>query len=64
MRRLSDPERIVLLHVVQLGLSQDEAAYVLRMPLGTVKSHTRRGKEKLRALLADWQQTSPEELGS
>lgn len=64
MRRLSDPERIVLLHVVQLGLSQDEAAYVLRMPLGTVKSHTRRGKEKLRALLGDWQQTSPEELGS
>lgn len=55
MRRLSATEQDVLLHVVQLGLSHDEAAYVLAMPLGTVKSHARRGKDKLRALLADWQ---------
>lgn len=64
MRRLSAPEQVVLLHVVQLGLSHDEAAYVLAMPLGTVKSHTQRGKAKLRALLADWQVTSQEEGGS
>jgi RNA polymerase sigma-70 factor (ECF subfamily) len=54
MQHLSASERIVLLHCVQLGLSQSDTAYVLRMPLGTVKSHTNRGKEKLRALLADW----------
>ncbi|MBX9634804.1 MAG: hypothetical protein K2X44_07460 [Magnetospirillum sp.] len=41
MRRLSAPEQDVLLHVVQLGLSHDEAAYVLAMPPGTVKSHTK-----------------------
>lgn len=64
MRRLSIDEQTVLLHVVQLGLSHDEAAYVLAMPLGTVKSHARRGKDKLRALLADWQAASQEELGS
>ena len=64
MRRLSATEQIVLLHVVQLGLSHDEASYVLAMPLGTVKSHTRRGKAELRALLADWQATSQEERGS
>ena len=64
MRRLSAPEQIVLLHVVQLGLSDNEAAYVLAMPLGTVKSHARRGKDKLRALLADWQVKSEEERGS
>lgn len=64
MRRLSAPEQVVLLHVVQLGLSHDEAAYVLAMPLGTVKSHTQRGKAKLRTLLADWQVTSQEEGGS
>lgn len=64
MRRLSAPEQTVLLHVVQLGLSDNEAAYVLAMPLGTVKSHARRGKDKLRALLADWQVTSQEERGS
>lgn len=64
MRRLSATEQMVLLHVVQLGLSHDEAAYVLKMPLGTVKSHTKRGKAKLRALLADWLATSQEERGS
>lgn len=61
MLSLSTTEQIVLTHVVQLGLSHDEAAYVLAMPLGTVKSHTNRGKTKLRALLADWQTTSQEE---
>lgn len=64
MRRLSAPEQSVLLHVVQLGLSHDEAAYVLAMPLGTVKSHARRGKAKLRAVLGDSQVTRPEEGGS
>lgn len=55
MLSLSPAEQEVLLHCVQLGLSHDEAAYVLAMPLGTVKSHMLRGKAKLRALLADWQ---------
>lgn len=60
MHRLSATEQIVLTHVVQLGLSHDEAAYVLAMPLGTVKSHTNRGKARLRALLVDWQIASQE----
>lgn len=64
MRRLSATEQEVLLHVVQLGLSHDEAAYVLAMPLGTVKSHMNRGKARLRALLADWQVTSQEGHGT
>ena len=64
MRRLSAAEHEVLLHVVQLGLSHDEAAYVLAMPLGTVKSHMNRGKARLRALLADWQVTSQEGHGT
>jgi RNA polymerase sigma factor (sigma-70 family) len=58
MDRLSAAEQAVLLHVAQLGLSHEEAAYVLAMPLGTVKSHARRGKDKLRAMLADWQAPS------
>ncbi len=64
MRRLSATEQEVLLHVVQLGLSHEEAAYVLAMPLGTVKSHMNRGKARLRALLADWQITSQEGRGT
>lgn len=61
MQHLSSAERAVLLHCVQLGLSHSDAAYVLSMPLGTVKSHAARGKEKLRALLADWREPSQEE---
>jgi RNA polymerase sigma-70 factor (ECF subfamily) len=55
MRRLSPAEQTVLLHCVQLGLSHEEAAYVLAMPLGTVKTHATRGKAKLQNWLSIWQ---------
>lgn len=61
MQQLSAAEQAVLLHCVQMGLSHSDASYVLAMPLGTVKSHAARGKEKLRTLLADWQGTPQEE---
>lgn len=61
MRRLSAAEQAVLLHCVQLGLSHDEAAYALAMPLGTVKTHATRGKAKLKTWLDAWRQTSREE---
>jgi len=54
LRRLSGAEQAVLLHCVQLGLSHEEAAFVLAMPLGTVKSHATRGKAKLKSWLAAW----------
>ena len=56
MRRLSPAEQVVLLHCVQLGLSHEEAAYVLAMPLGTVKTHATRGKAKLQNWLSVWQE--------
>ncbi len=55
MQQLSAGEQQVLLHCVQMGLSHEEAAYMLGMPLGTVKTNATRGKAKLRALLEDWQ---------
>lgn len=55
MQRLSVAEQAVLLHCIQLGLSHEEASYVLGMPLGTVKTHAMRGKAKLKAWLTDWQ---------
>lgn len=61
MRLLSTAEQVVLLHCVQLGLSHEEAAYVLSMPLGTVKTHATRGKAKLKVLLAAWRQAGYEE---
>ena len=61
MRHLSTAEQTVLLHCVQLGLSHEEAAYVLEMPLGTVKTHATRGKAKLKAWLAAWHDAANKE---
>jgi RNA polymerase sigma-70 factor (ECF subfamily) len=61
VRCLSTAEQAVLLHCVQLGLSHEEAAYVLTMPLGTVKTHAMRGKAKLKTRLAAWRETVDEE---
>jgi RNA polymerase sigma-70 factor (ECF subfamily) len=61
MQCLSRAEQTVLLHCVQLGLSHEEAAYVLAMPRGTVKTHATRGKAKLRARLAAWREVVSEE---
>jgi RNA polymerase sigma-70 factor (ECF subfamily) len=54
MRRLSEKQRSALLYCVQLGLSHEEAAEILDMPLGSVKTHVARGKLKLRELLRAW----------
>jgi len=51
MRRISAAERATLTLCYALGHSNEEAAAILEMPLGTVKSHILRGREKLRALL-------------
>lgn len=64
LRRLSAPEQAVLLHCAQLGLSHAEAAYVLAMPLGTVKTHALRGKAKLKTWLATWREAAGEEEAS
>jgi RNA polymerase sigma factor (sigma-70 family) len=61
MRHLSSAEQAVLLHCVQLGLSHEEAAYVLAMPLGTVKTHATRGKAKLKTWLSAWHEAAGEE---
>lgn len=64
MRRLSAAEQSVLLHCVQMELSHEEAAYVLAVPLGTVKTHAMRGKAKLKTWLAAWHETADEEQTS
>jgi RNA polymerase sigma factor (sigma-70 family) len=61
MQHLSAAEQAVLLHCVQLGLSHEEAAYVLAMPLGTIKTHAMRGKVKLKTWLAAWHEAADEE---
>lgn len=47
-------ERSAVLLCCQNGLSHDEAARVLEIPLGTVKTNVLRGREKLKRTLAAW----------
>lgn len=55
MAILAPAERAALTLCFALGQSHEEAAATLGMPLGTVKSHVLRGREKLRRLLPGWQ---------
>jgi RNA polymerase sigma-70 factor (ECF subfamily) len=49
---LGPAERLCVTMCFGAGLSHAEAAEALNLPLGTVKSHVKRGLEKLRARLA------------
>ena len=51
---LAPDERTALHLCYQEGLSHREIAALLDWPLGTVKTHLNRSKEKLRPLLAAW----------
>jgi RNA polymerase sigma factor (sigma-70 family) len=54
MARLSDAERAAIVQCYHNDLSHEEAAYVLGWPVGTVKTHILRGKQKLKRALAAW----------
>jgi RNA polymerase sigma-70 factor (ECF subfamily) len=51
---LSEAERAAIVQCYHNDLSHEEAAYVLNCPVGTVKTHILRGKQKLKARLAAW----------
>jgi RNA polymerase sigma factor (sigma-70 family) len=52
LKELGPAERLCVSLCFGAGLSHAEAAESLNLPLGTVKSHVKRGLEKLRARLA------------
>ena len=52
LKTLGPAERLCVSMCFGAGLSHTEAAEALNLPLGTVKSHVKRGLEKLRARLA------------
>ena len=60
LRSLSPVERVCVSLCYGGGLSHAEAAQILNTPLGTVKSHVKRGLDKLRARLAPGGGTSGE----
>jgi len=58
LRSLAPEEQTALHLCYQQGLSHTEIAEVLAWPLGTVKTHLNRGKDKLRPLLSPWNPTT------
>ena len=51
---LSDGERAAIVQCYHNDLSHEEAAQVLNCPVGTVKTHILRAKQKLKSRLAAW----------
>lgn len=54
IQQLSDPERAAITLCFHQDVSHEEAAIILAMPLGTLKSHVARAKEKLKLSLVTW----------
>src|SRR5437764_3153754 len=54
MAVLSEAERAAIVQCYHNDLSHEEAAYVLGCPVGTVKTHILRAKQKLKAQLGAW----------
>jgi RNA polymerase sigma factor (sigma-70 family) len=54
MACLAPAQRAALTLCFALGFSNEEAAAALSIPLGTLKSHVNRGREKLAGLLGVW----------
>lgn len=59
LRGLNEPERLCVSLCHGAGMSHPEIAAALNLPLGTVKSHVKRGLDKLRARL----RPEPDETG-
>lgn len=51
---LSEAERAAIVQCYHNDLSHEEAAFVLGCPVGTVKTHVLRAKQKLKRALASW----------
>jgi RNA polymerase sigma factor (sigma-70 family) len=54
LRALTEAQRLAVVHCFHLDLSHAEAAQVLGLPLGTLKSHLERAKARLREQLGAW----------
>jgi RNA polymerase sigma-70 factor, ECF subfamily len=57
LARLSGPERLCIVLAYNEGMSHGEISETTGLPLGTVKSHIKRGTERLRTLLQAYRPT-------
>ena len=60
MQTLSAGQQLAIRLCYEDGFSHEEAASIMGIPLGTVKTHIARGKQKLQTLLASWQDALPQ----
>lgn len=58
MQQLSAAQQLAIRLCFEDGFSHDEAATIMGVPLGTLKTHVNRGKQKLQILLASWSQVA------
>ena len=56
---LTEGERAAIVQFYHNDLTHEEAAYVLNCPVGTVKTHVLRGKQKLKVALAAYAPETP-----
>jgi RNA polymerase sigma-70 factor (ECF subfamily) len=56
---LSEAQALCVVHCFHLDLTHEEAADVLGLPVGTVKSHLNRARAKLRQSLDAWAEDAP-----
>ncbi|KUJ84560.1 RNA polymerase subunit sigma-24 [Microbulbifer flavimaris] len=56
MEELSEAQRQAVHLCMQRGFSHEEAASIMKLPLGTVKSHVNRARAKLQSLLQAWRE--------
>lgn len=61
LAQLHPVEHAAIVYCYHGGMSHAEAAQVLDLPLGTVKSHVLRGRAKLQTLLAAWKPADTQE---
>ena len=53
MARLSEPQQKVLGLAIHQGCTHEQIARITKLPLGTVKTHARRGLIRIRELLKE-----------
>ena len=58
---LSKPERLCVVLSYREGMTHAEIAEATDLPLGTVKSHVRRGTQRLQQLLSAYRETTQAE---
>lgn len=58
MLQLSAAQQLAIRLCFEDGFSHEEAASIMGVPLGTLKTHVARGKQKLQSLLSSWSQVA------